>query len=105
MQSYSFNGEETEPFVRAQERSRAGRWRWAVIGWVDCLAASRAPERSRAGMWRWALIAGWIVLLPAEPSRDQEHGGGDGLSFNRTSEDIKSYIIIGCHSWMDCVTA
>ena len=47
--------------------------------WMDCLAADRAQVRSKAGRWSWAIIAGWIVLL-SEPRRDQEEGGGAGLS-------------------------
>ena len=44
-------------------------------------------------------------MLLAETRKDQEQGGGDGLSFNPTSEDIKPHIIMGSHSWMDCLTA
>ena len=45
--------------------------------WMDCLAV-RAQERSRGGRWSWVPIAGWIVLL-SEPRRDQEEGGGAGF--------------------------
>ena len=41
------------------ERSRGGRWSWAL---------KRVLERSTAGRWSWALIAGWIVLLLSCPS-------------------------------------
>ena len=40
----------------------------------------RAQERSRGGRWSWVLIDGWTVLLLTEPRRDQEQGGGAGLS-------------------------
>ena len=33
--------------------------------WMDCLAADRVQERTRGGRWSWALIAGWTVLLPS----------------------------------------
>ena len=48
--------------------------------WMDCLVGDRSQERSRGGRWSWALIAGWIVLLLTDPREDEEEGGGAGLS-------------------------
>ena len=48
--------------------------------WMDRLTADRVQEKSRGGRWSWALIAGWTVLLLTQSRRDQEQGGGVGLS-------------------------
>ena len=43
----------TEP----SKRSRTGRWmELGSHSWMDCLAADRAQQRSRAGRWSWAVI-------------------------------------------------
>ena len=47
---------------------------------MDCLAADRVQERSKAARWRWAVIARWIVLLLTESRRGQRQAGGAGLS-------------------------
>ena len=60
---------------------QAGYWRQDAGG-VELArlrgAVARAQERSRGGRWSWPLMAGRIVLLLAEPRRDQEEGGGAG---------------------------
>ena len=62
---------------RALERSRAGRWSWALIAGrivllLSCKATikqardSKTQRRSRAGRWSWAFIASWMGCLAAE---------------------------------------
>ena len=95
---------------------QAGYWRQDAGG-VELArlrgAVARAQERSRGGRWSWSLIAGRIVLLLAEPRRDQEEGGGAGLSqldrlsccWQRPGEIKRREVKLGSHSRVDCLIA
>ena len=39
----------------------------------------RVQARSRGGRWRWTLVKSWTIIYGSR--RDQEEGGGDGLSW------------------------
>ena len=65
--------------ARAQERSRGGRWSWALIaGGLSC--CWQRPGEIKRREVELGSHSGWIVLLLAEPRRDQEEGGEAGLS-------------------------
>ena len=57
----------------------------------------RAQERSRAGRWSWT--------LKREPRRDQEQGGGAGLSRGSPGEIKSRDVELGFHNRMVCLAA
>ena len=59
---------------RARERSRGGPSLISLMVSVDVRhhAYLLTLDQEKGGGWSWVLIAGWIVLLLTEPSRDQD---------------------------------